>query len=97
MLPKTIGPTELRQNLFSIVREVSLGGRQYLVTPGQGEAVLMLSRDDYNALVAERDLLRDLRSAEADIAVGRTYSPREVRAIIGNRRKRSAAGRPKPR
>ena len=97
MLPKPIGPTELRQNLYNIVREVSQGERQYLVTPSEGDAVLMLSCNAYNALVAERDLLRDLRKAEADIAAGRTYSGREVRALVADRGKRNAGERPKSR
>jgi PHD/YefM family antitoxin component YafN of YafNO toxin-antitoxin module len=97
MLPKPIGPTELRQNLYNIVREVSQGERQYLVTPSEGDAVLMLSCNAYNALVAERDLLSDLRKAEADIAAGRTYSSREVRALIGDREKRTLGARDKPR
>lgn len=85
MIPKTITPTELRQNLYGIVREVALKGHRYLITPDNGEAVVMCSRDDYNALVAERQLLRDLREAEADIAEGRTLTPAEVRRSIAAR------------
>ncbi len=89
MIPKTITPTELRQNLYGIVREVGVKGHRYLVTPGHGDAVVICSREDYNALVAERELLPDLREAEADIAEGRTLSVSEVRASISARRKQT--------
>lgn len=85
MIPKTITPTELRQNIYGIVREVALKGHRYLITPDSGEAVVMCSRDDYNALVAERQLLRDLRESEADIAEGRTFTTEEVRRSVAAR------------
>ena len=84
MIPKTITPTELRQNLYGIVREVAQKGHRYLITPDNGDAVVMCSRDDYNALVAERQLLRDLRESEADIAAGRTFTSAEVRQSIAD-------------
>lgn len=71
MIPKPITPTELRQNLYSVVREVARGENQYLVTPSDDEGVVMLSREAYNAIIAERDLMRDLREAEADIVAER--------------------------
>ena len=86
MIPKTITPTELRQNLYGIVREIATKGHRYLVTPNDGDAVVMCSRDDYNALVAERELLRDLREAEADISAGRTLTSTEVRASLATRK-----------
>lgn len=94
MIPKTITPTELRQNLYGIVREIASKGHRYLITPDNGEAVVMCSRDDYNALVAERQLLRDLREAEADIAQGHTLDISEVRAsIAGRTRKKRETGK----
>ena len=85
MIPKPISPTELRQKLYAVVREVARGEGEYLVTPSDEAGVVMLSREAYNALVAERDLLRDLRRAEADVAAGRTYSTTEVRAFLAKR------------
>src|SRR3954468_24271418 len=85
MITKTITPTELRQNLYGIVRQVASKGHRYLITPDNGEAVVMCSRDDYNALVAERQLLRDLRESEADIAQGRTFTTEQVRRSIAVR------------
>ena len=93
MLPKPISPTELRQNLYSVVREVAREGTQYLITPSEDEGVVMLSREAYNAIIAERDLLRDLRQAEADLAEGRTYSLAEVRASLAKRKATAKAKR----
>ncbi|HUQ48432.1 MAG TPA: type II toxin-antitoxin system Phd/YefM family antitoxin [Gemmatimonadaceae bacterium] len=85
MIPKTITPTELRQNVYGIVREVATKGHRYLITPDGGEAVVLCSRDDYNALIAERQLLRDLRQSEADLAEGRIFTTAEVRRSIRER------------
>jgi prevent-host-death family protein len=86
VIPKPISPTELRQNLYSVVREVARGKNQYLVTSADDDGVVMLSRAEYNAIVAERDLLRELREGEGDVAAGRTYTPSEVRASLTKRR-----------
>jgi prevent-host-death family protein len=89
MIPKPINPTELRKNLYAVVREVASGESRYLVTPTEGDAVVILSRDDYNALLAEQQILRDLREAEADIAARRTQSPAAVRRFVTGRSKKS--------
>jgi prevent-host-death family protein len=85
MIPKSITPTELRNNLYGVVREVGSKGQRYLITPNEGESVVLCSRHEYNALVAERELLRDLREAEADVAAGRTHTPAEVRRFISRK------------
>lgn len=89
MIPKAISPTDLRKNLYAVVREVASGESQYIVTPTEGDAVVMLSRDDYNALLVERQLLRDLRMAEADISAGRTETPAAVRRFLARRAKKA--------
>lgn len=78
MIPKTISPTDLRKNLYAVVKDVAAGNAQYLVTPSEGESVVICSREDYEKILAERDLLRDLRAAEADIKAGRVYSHEQV-------------------
>ena len=93
MLPKTITPTELRKNLYGIVHEVTSKGHRYLITPSEGDSVVLCSRNDYNALVAERDLLRDLREAEVDIAAGRTFTIAEVRKELASKRTRKGPKR----
>ena len=95
MIPKSITPTDLRANLYAVVREVASKGQRYLVTPNEGDSVVICSREEYNALVAERELLRDLREAEADVAAGRTHSIADVRGFVSKQRSksRSAKGR----
>jgi PHD/YefM family antitoxin component YafN of YafNO toxin-antitoxin module len=93
VIPKTVSPTELRQNLYAIVREVASKGHRYLITPNEGDAVVMCSREDFNALIAERQLLRDIRDAEAEIAAGRTFSSTEVRASIGRVDRKALSGK----
>lgn len=93
MIPKTISPTELRQNLYEVVREIGSKGHRYLVTPNEGEAVVMCSREDFNGLLADIELLRDICNAEAGIRAGRTLSPGEVRASIARKKKRGKSHR----
>lgn len=71
MIPKTISPTDLRKNLYAVVKDVAAGKAQYLVTPSEGESVVICSRAEYTQILEERELLRDLRAAEADIKAGR--------------------------
>lgn len=89
MIPKSITPTDLRANLYAVVREVASKGQRYLVTPSDGESVVICSREEYNALVAERGLLRDLREAEADVAADRTHTVAEVRRFMSRQRSKS--------
>ena len=89
MIPKSITPTDLRANLYAVVREVASKGQRYLVTPSEGESVVICSREEYNGLVEERALLRDLREAEADVAAGRTHTLAEVRRFMSKQRSRS--------
>ena len=91
MIPKSITPTDLRANLYAVVREVASKGQRYLVTPNEGESVVICSREEYNALVSERALLRDLREAEADVAAGRTHSIADVRGFMSKQRKSRSA------
>ena len=95
MIPKSITPTDLRANLYAVVREVASKGQRYLVTPNEGDSVVICSREEYNALVAERALLRDLREAEADVAAGRTHSIADMQRFLSKQRSqsRSAKGR----
>lgn len=85
MIPKSISPTELRRNLYEVVREIGSKGHRYLVTPNEGEAVVMCSREDFNGLLADIQLLRDICASEADIRAGRTFSTAEVRASIARK------------
>ncbi len=85
MIPKTISPTELRKELYAVVHEVGSKGQRYLITPSEGESVVLCSRAEYNSLVAERELLRDLREAEADVSAGRTHGTRAVRAFVARK------------
>lgn len=78
MIPKTISPTDLRKQLYAVVKDVGAGKAQYLVTPSEGESVVICSRGDYEKILEERDLLRSLRAGEADIQAGRVVSHEDV-------------------
>jgi PHD/YefM family antitoxin component YafN of YafNO toxin-antitoxin module len=88
MIPKTISPTELRNNLYGVVRDVASHGGRYLITPSEGDSVVLCAREEYNALVVERQLLRDLREAEADVVAGRLHTTAAVRTMLAHKRPR---------
>ena len=88
MIPKVLSPTELRNNLYGVVRDVASHGGRYLITSSDGDSVVLCAREEYNALVAERQLLRDLREAEADIAAGKLHTPAAVRTMLAHKRPR---------
>ena len=52
-------------------------------------------RADYSASVGKRQLLRDLRDAEADLASGRTHTTTEVREFVMKQKIKSRARRRK--
>jgi len=93
MIPKSISPTDLRKELYDVVHEVASKGQRYLITPSHGESVVLCSRAEYNSLIAERQLLRDLREAEADVAAERTHTISDVRNYISRRRPKSKTAR----
>jgi len=52
-------------------------------------------RADYSASVGKRQLLRDLRDAEADLASGRTHTTTQVREFVMKQKIKSRARRRK--
>jgi len=52
-------------------------------------------RADYSASVGKRQLLRDLRDAEADLGSGRTHTTTQVREFVMKQKIKSRARRRK--
>lgn len=57
-VPKIIKQTVLRDNLYKTLEEIATGGPTHLVPTKSGE-VLIISRQEYEALTLEKELLKE--------------------------------------
>ena len=85
----TVSLKELRPELPRIIARVDGKLDRYVVTKRGKPVVVMLSVDDYEALMETLDILADpkamagLRKGEADIRKGRTRSWAQIKASVG--------------
>ena len=85
----TVSLKELRPQLPRIIARVDGKLDRYVVTKRGKPVVVMLSVEDYEALVETLDILADpkamagLRKGEEDIRKGRTRSWAQIKASVG--------------
>ena len=78
-----LSATELRRNLFRLMKKSVKGHVHIRITSKDGNAVL-ISEDDYESLMETLELLstpgfrKSIEEAKADIKAGRTKSLKEV-------------------
>lgn len=60
-IPKITKQTDLRDNLYKTLEEIATGGKPHLVPTKNGEVVI-LSRQDYDAILLEKDLLQEFQN-----------------------------------
>ena len=58
--PKVTKQTDLRGNLYKTLEEIATGGSPHLVPTKNGEVVI-LSRQEYDQMLIEKDLLQEFR------------------------------------
>lgn len=85
-LDKDIKPvSEFRANAAELIEQVKTSGRPLVLTQrGQSTAVLM-DVADYEAMVDEIELLRDVRTAAEQIDAGKGLTQREAKAELRRR------------
>lgn len=85
-LDKDIKPvSEFRANAAELIEQVKTSGRPLVLTQrGQSTAVLM-DVADYEAMVDEIELLRDVRTAVEQIDAGKGLTNREAKAELRRR------------
>jgi hypothetical protein len=59
-VPKLTKHTELRDNLCKTLEKIATGGRPHLISTKNGE-VIILSRQDYDEILFERELLQECK------------------------------------
>jgi antitoxin YefM len=75
--------TEARRTFFRLLKRSTRGHQQFRIAHKEGDVVL-LSQDDYEALIETLELLstpgllKSIRQARREIARGETYSLEEV-------------------
>ena len=80
--------TEFRANVAAAVRDVQRRRRPIFLTQhGRGAAVLV-NVSEYEALLEELELLRDVRTAERQLAAGRGISHSAARKHLFSRLRR---------
>lgn len=59
--PKITKQTDLRENLYKTLEDIAKGGKPHLVPTKQGE-VIIISRQEYDSILEEKELLSEFRS-----------------------------------
>ena len=84
---KTTNFSELRSNLKKYLDSVVESNTPLIVTRPKSKSVIVMSLDDYNALVeteyilSDKQLMDELQRAEEDIKEGRVISQKEGESI----------------
>lgn len=80
--------SEFRANASSFIQQVQGTGRPMILTVHGRSAAVLVDAVEYDAMLDQLELLRDVRSAEGQLAKGRgvTHSAAKAR-ILGRLRK----------
>lgn len=75
-MDKTIGIAELRGSIASVIKEIHEDGTQYVVLQRSKAKAVLLSPEKLETLevMADKELLEDIRAAKEDILKGRYTS-----------------------
>ncbi len=69
-IPKIKSATVFRNDLYETLKEVGKG-IPYLVTQKDGDSVILISQTEYNRLLEEQDVLRNIAAGVADLESGK--------------------------
>jgi prevent-host-death family protein len=88
-LDKDIKPvSEFRANAAELIEQVKKSKRPLVLTQRGHSAAVVIDIAEYESLVEEVELLRDVHTAVTQIASGRGFSNREAKAELRRRLKR---------
>ena len=71
--PKVKSATHFRANLYDTLKEVS-EGQPHIITHNQGEPVVLLSQEEYDNILDEKEVLRKISIGAAEIESGQGIS-----------------------
>jgi PHD/YefM family antitoxin component YafN of YafNO toxin-antitoxin module len=68
--PKVKNASNFRAELFDTLKEVS-NGEAHMITHGAGEPVVLIAKSEYDALLDEREFLRDVAIGAEQVKSGK--------------------------
>ncbi|MHB0972578.1 MAG: type II toxin-antitoxin system Phd/YefM family antitoxin [Thermoanaerobaculia bacterium] len=74
--------SEFRANAAELIEQIRNTGRPLVLTQRGHSAAVVLNVEEYESLLEELDLLRDIRISEKQIKSGKGVSNREAKAQI---------------
>jgi antitoxin YefM len=77
--------SEFRANAAGLIDQVRSSGRPLVLTQRGHSAAVLLDVAEYERLLSEIELLRDVREAEDQIAAGAVLSNRDAKAELRRR------------
>jgi antitoxin YefM len=80
--------SEFRANTATLIDQLRSSGRPLVLTQHGHSAAVVLDVAEYERLLEENELLRDVRNAEEQINAGRVVSNREAKAELRRRLRR---------
>ena len=86
-IPKIKSATEFRNSLYETLNEVAQGDPQ-LITHKRGEAVVLISQEKFNAMIDEKDVLREIAAGTAELDNGLGIPHDKVVSELKARRKK---------
>ena len=84
-MPKIKSATELRSTLYETLHEVAEGDPQ-VITHKRGEAVVLISQEKFNAIIDEKEVLKEIAAGVAELDAGLGIPHDEVVAQLKARR-----------
>jgi prevent-host-death family protein len=78
--------SEFRANAADLIEHVRNSGRPLVITQRGHSAAVLLDVVEYQQMVEELELLRDVRTAVKQIESGKGISNRQAKAVVSSRR-----------
>lgn len=85
--------SEFRANVATFVEQVQTTGRPLVLTQHGRSAAILIAVDDYEALIERAELAEDVRTAEAQAALGQVIAHGTALATVRARLQKSVRPR----
>jgi PHD/YefM family antitoxin component YafN of YafNO toxin-antitoxin module len=82
MIPKVKTATAFRKEMYETLKWVAQESEIVLVTQKEGENVVLISQDEYNKIIGEREVLRAISEGVTALDEGRSLSHKEALARL---------------
>ena len=75
--PKIKSATTFRTELFDTLREVA-EGKPHVITHNQGQPVVLISQEQYDSILDEKEVLKEIAIGTAQIDAGKGISHKRM-------------------